>query len=202
MPDTARKLTRRRAETRSRLVNAAFQVFAEKGFARVRVEDVCAAAGYTHGAFYSQFRNLEELFYTIYNVRTAWIVDQVRACPLANLPELVDRIVDAVSRDREWLLIKLDFVLHAARNPDLAERWWAHREQLRTVFEEWLIAGDVEFSQGAKDAAGAARALLTAYDGFCLDLLATNDTAGARATFTRFIDAVIHTGARSTITQD
>ncbi|WP_231991276.1 TetR family transcriptional regulator [Mycobacterium ulcerans] len=46
---TPARVTKRRAETRARLVDAAFRVFADKGFGHVRIEDVCAAAGYTRG---------------------------------------------------------------------------------------------------------------------------------------------------------
>ena len=57
--------TRRRAETRSRLLRAALEVFSEKGFGRTTVDDVCARAGYTRGAFYSNFVSLDELFLTV-----------------------------------------------------------------------------------------------------------------------------------------
>ncbi|MGC2652738.1 MAG: hypothetical protein WA317_03850, partial [Mycobacterium sp.] len=32
--------------------------------------------------------------------------------------------------DRDWLLIKTDFLMHAARNPDVADRLLHHRSQL------------------------------------------------------------------------
>src|SRR4051812_43485372 len=47
------RVTKRRAETRARLLAAAFRVFAAKGYGPARIDDVCAEAGYTRGAFYS-----------------------------------------------------------------------------------------------------------------------------------------------------
>jgi AcrR family transcriptional regulator len=38
------------------MLDAAFEVFAARGFGRATVEEVCDAAGYTRGAFYSNFR--------------------------------------------------------------------------------------------------------------------------------------------------
>src|SRR5258708_40214716 len=59
------RVTKRRAKTRANLMAAAFRVFADKGFGQVRIDDVCTAAGYTRGAFYSNFDSLEELFFTL-----------------------------------------------------------------------------------------------------------------------------------------
>lgn len=59
------RVTRRRGETRARLIDSAFHVFADKGYGHVTIEDVCEAAGYSRGAFYSQFQSLEELFFIL-----------------------------------------------------------------------------------------------------------------------------------------
>ena len=49
--------TSRGQRTRERLRDAARGVFAERGFAAARVEDVVAAAGVSHGTFYTYFEN-------------------------------------------------------------------------------------------------------------------------------------------------
>ena len=46
-------------------------VFAEQGFGRATVEDVCERAGYTRGAFYSNFASLDELFLALHTDRAA-----------------------------------------------------------------------------------------------------------------------------------
>ena len=57
-----KRITRRRAQTRQLLLDAALEVFAEDGFGRATVEQVCERAGFTRGAFYSNFSSLDELF--------------------------------------------------------------------------------------------------------------------------------------------
>lgn len=52
----------RRSQTRKRLCDSAKVVFIQKGFAAASVEDIAKAAGYTRGAFYSNFRTKAELF--------------------------------------------------------------------------------------------------------------------------------------------
>jgi|NGEPerStandDraft_6_1074524.scaffolds.fasta_scaffold120458_2 AcrR family transcriptional regulator len=51
-----------REQTRQRLLDAAQSVIAKKGLAGTSVEDIAAAAGYTRGAFYSNFRSKGDLF--------------------------------------------------------------------------------------------------------------------------------------------
>lgn len=58
----ATALTPRRERTRERLLDAAFTVFARHGIRGASIEAVCEAAGFTRGAFYSNFSSKEELF--------------------------------------------------------------------------------------------------------------------------------------------
>jgi AcrR family transcriptional regulator len=48
--------------TQQRLLDAAQKVFAKKGLDGASVEDIAAAAGYTRGAFYSNFASKSDLF--------------------------------------------------------------------------------------------------------------------------------------------
>lgn len=52
----------RREETTLRLLEAGQKVIAKKGLAATSVEDIAAAAGYTRGAFYSNFKSKSDLF--------------------------------------------------------------------------------------------------------------------------------------------
>ena len=51
----------RRGRTRTRLLDAAVDVFAERGLSGATVELICERAGFTRGAFYSNFSTKEEL---------------------------------------------------------------------------------------------------------------------------------------------
>ncbi|WP_206952273.1 TetR/AcrR family transcriptional regulator [Trinickia acidisoli] len=58
-----KRLTREESkeQTRLRLLDAAQTIFMKKGFVAASVEDIAEAAGYTRGAFYSNFRSKSEL---------------------------------------------------------------------------------------------------------------------------------------------
>lgn len=190
------RVTKRRAETRARLMDAAFRVFAEKGYGHVTIEDVCEAAGYTRGAFYSQFESLEELFFLLYDRWAGRTADQVRAAmegadAVGDLPGVVERIVDTLLLERDWLLIKFDFLLYSARNPELAHRWEVHRAQLRKVIEERLIASGIGFHKAIDSVTDTARAIIAAYDGVTVQLLLDSDQAAARAWLTQLMNVVL-----------
>ena len=59
-----KRLTREdaRAQTTERLLAAAQKVIAKKGLSAASVEDIAQAAGYSRGAFYSNFRSKDDLF--------------------------------------------------------------------------------------------------------------------------------------------
>jgi AcrR family transcriptional regulator len=61
------RLTREQSkdQTRARLLDAAHAIFLKKGYVAASVEDVAAAAGYTRGAFYSNFKSKAELLLTL-----------------------------------------------------------------------------------------------------------------------------------------
>jgi AcrR family transcriptional regulator len=54
----------RQEETRRRLLAAAADVFARRGYDAASLEEIAAAAGFTRGAVYSNFRDKDELFVT------------------------------------------------------------------------------------------------------------------------------------------
>ena len=192
------RVTKRRAETRARLLEAAFGVFAAKGFGQTRIDDVCAAAGYTRGAFYSNFTSLDELFFALYDERAAIIAGQVAqalaAPPLdSSVRPVIERTAATLLLDRDWLLVKTDFLLHASRHPVLAKRLAAHRDELRAAIEDRLeaVRGQLSLPAPIADIPAAARAVVAAYDGVTVQLLLDGDVAAARAWLTRLLTALL-----------
>ena len=51
-----------REQTTQRLLEAAQKLIAKKGLDAASVENIAAAAGYTRGAFYSNFSSKDDLF--------------------------------------------------------------------------------------------------------------------------------------------
>jgi TetR/AcrR family transcriptional regulator, transcriptional repressor for nem operon len=75
-----------KARTRGKIVQAAAAAFRAGGVAGVRLEDVMASAGLTHGGFYAHFASKEELLREALEHASTQTVDML-AKPLASIPE-------------------------------------------------------------------------------------------------------------------
>ncbi|MCB2176680.1 MAG: TetR/AcrR family transcriptional regulator [Actinomycetales bacterium] len=132
----------RRARTRERLMDAAFEVFAEQGLAATSVEQVAEHAGFTRGAFYSNFSTKEELLLALMTrERDRWVAslsERVPAVfPFAAGPPIEAEIGAAVAallagptNHRHAALIQGEFRLLALRDPELARAFEVHRMAL------------------------------------------------------------------------
>ncbi|MGC0335640.1 TetR/AcrR family transcriptional regulator [Streptomyces sp. SLBN-8D4] len=204
--DTTRRVTRRRVRTRANLLDAAFSVFAAKGFGRVSIEEVCEAAGYSRGAFYSNFGSLDELFFALYQQRADLIADQVSGAlaldgPGLDVPAAVDRVTDVLLLDRDWLLVKTDFLVHAARVPEVARTLLEHRARLRSAVADRLARtrGHAELPAVLVDVEGAAHAVVAAYDGVTVQLLLDGDLDRARVWLKQLLTALLTDGSDTTV---
>ncbi|MDT7695335.1 MAG: hypothetical protein QOI75_4702, partial [Pseudonocardiales bacterium] len=118
-----RGLTKRRPETRARLLDAALDTFAETGFHAATIEQICERAGFTRGAFYSNFATKDELFYALFERNAARVVERMESVAAqvdGALPwsRQVAELTSSVGPDdRRWFLISTEFTLHAIRNP-------------------------------------------------------------------------------------
>lgn len=194
------RVTRRRARTRALLLDAAFAVFAANGFGHASIEAVCEAAGFTRGAFYSNFTDLDGLFFALYDERARLIAGQLAdsldaADAAAEVPvaELVGRVADVLLLDRDWLLVKTEFLLHAVRRPAVAEALARHRAELRAVVADRLraLARHRPLPALLGDPDTAAHAVIAVYDGVTVQLLLDGDTAAARAWLGRLLTALL-----------
>src|SRR5512143_1204352 len=55
-------MQQRSEETRGRIMEAAIKLFSERGFYAASVDDICAEAGVSKGAFYHHFESKQGLF--------------------------------------------------------------------------------------------------------------------------------------------
>lgn len=189
-------MTKRRAQTRARLLDAAFQVFAAKGFGQATIEEVCSTAGFTRGAFYSNFTTMEELFYALYERHAALITDQVAqalAAPAKDLAEATGRVVDSLLLDRQWALVRGDFVLHAARHPEVAAEWKARQDGLRAVLASRLAptSARANMPEPLRTPAMLAEAAMIVYHGVMDAMLIEADPAEGRRWLAALLMAVL-----------
>ena len=120
---------RRRQQTREHLLAAAAEVFGERGFHGASLDEVAAVAGFTKGAVYSNFKNKEDLFLALFKANYDREMDALRAAlrnsevpPEARIREFVHLIRDQTTQaGRNFNLLYQEFLLYAARNPEVRE---------------------------------------------------------------------------------
>ena len=88
-----------RADTRAALLDAGARVFIERGFQGASIEAIAAEAGYTRGAFYSNFESKEELFAELMQERVYSRYRQM--AERANAPERPSMRGERVEYERE-----------------------------------------------------------------------------------------------------
>ena len=171
--DSSRRRPRRRptrADTRLRLLEAAARVFAEKGISAGTIEDICDEAGFSRGAFYSNFKAKDELVLELLEVQLA-----------ASLQE-VDRLFDTSSDAESFItrmesddrqrndpisgdgILYIELMLYALRNPEnrprLVERQRKQYERTAQILDKIQADVGVPFPGRSEDMV----ALILAFD--------------------------------------
>jgi TetR/AcrR family transcriptional repressor of nem operon len=92
-----------RGEARARLIRAAQSLVRHKGFAATSVDDLCAAAGVTKGAFFHHFPAKEALGVALIDDWTVTTGAMFAAHPYNALPDPLDRVFGYLDLRRQIL---------------------------------------------------------------------------------------------------
>lgn len=134
----------RREATRQRVLDAARAVFAERGVIGATVEDICERAGFTRGAFYSNFADKDDVLDALIEREHGRLLEHLdrslsgvegTLSEAADLPSVVAGLVDQIARtvplDRQLSLVLTELEILAIRRPDEARRFTALDERFR-----------------------------------------------------------------------
>lgn len=176
MSDTAVP-SRRREATRQKLLDAAALVFAEVGLDAASVEAICDRAGFTRGAFYSNFETKDELFLelagNVARARVAAVRERVAELERqgafddapANALEIIQQVLDVSADDRLGVLLMSEIRIHALRSETLAAAYLAQDDEMRRsvaqIIEDIGRANVLRFRVPSED---AARLMLTVWE--------------------------------------
>jgi AcrR family transcriptional regulator len=127
-----RRLSRREMQegTRQKLLEAATEIIAKGGVSAMTIRGVCEAAGYSQGAFYSNFENMPNL---LLDVMEGYILS--KAVKLRNLLQKADKgdvegaleilaaHLSELASKPQWSLLALEFQIYAQRNEEFSARY-------------------------------------------------------------------------------
>jgi AcrR family transcriptional regulator len=159
----------KKARTRRRLLDAAAEVFAHRGFAATSLDEVAEVAGFSKGAVYSNFAGKEDLFLSVLDEHvTRQMLDirgdiDVTRTAGEQVMEAGQRFMDLFQRERAWYLLSFEFLVYAARNPEFqvefAARQRAQRAAVVAMLEENAAAMEIPMSLPPERMAVALEAL-------------------------------------------
>lgn len=146
---TRKRLTREesRAQTRERLLDSALESFVKDGIEATSIEEVAEAAGYSRGAFYSNFESKDDLLCAVLDREIERdrqeVAAIVAALPPAQMIKKLREFYVNMGQDEANCTFWLGLQLHSLRNPAIRPHVAAIMrkkreyviEQTRRVFE-------------------------------------------------------------------
>ncbi len=169
---TPTKRRRSREQTRQRLFDAAFQVFAHNGFERATIDEIVREAGFSKGAFYVHFESKEDLFWEMLRQRIEERKETLRHAldPSIGIAEnqhrLLEAFFDAPGSEPLGAAVYYEFMAHAMRNEMV-------RARLAEFYAGWhdfvvdalKLGRELEIVRDDVDISLQASALMATYEG-------------------------------------
>jgi len=171
----------RSEETRTHILEAAIRRFANYGFSAASVDEICAEAGVSKGAFYHHFPSKQALFLELLNEWLDTIDAGLEAARKTTVPETLlaftDMLPGIFATADGRLPMFLEFWLQASRDETVWQATIAPYERYQQYFTRLVEQGQAEGSFRSEiDAPSAAKAIVGLAVGLLLQGLLTSET--------------------------
>ncbi|MFZ0664662.1 MAG: TetR/AcrR family transcriptional regulator [Acidimicrobiales bacterium] len=141
---TTKSRAQKKLETRSRLLDAAEKVFADRGFADASLDEIAEVAGLTKGAVYSNFDKKLDLLLAVLDERMnkrflaiTEIIDMSK-----ELPEQAAQggalFMEAFQEERDLYLLWLECSVHSVHDDDVRESLVKLDHAIRDLVAEFI----------------------------------------------------------------
>jgi len=155
----------RSAETRKRIMQAAIARFSALGYNAASVDDVCAKAGVSKGAFYYHFESKQALFLGLLEDWLAGLDRAMQAATKPTVPEtlmhLTTMLPMMMGSAQDRLGIWLEFWLQASRDKAIWRATIAPYRHYRDLFSQMIKQGIAEGTLKVVDPDATAQAILS-----------------------------------------
>jgi AcrR family transcriptional regulator len=204
MSATRTRLSREesQAQTRERLLAAARVEVIRNGFAGASVRDISEAAGYSQGAFYSNFLDKEAIMLELLRRYMREEVEQLRTIvDGVSGKEALERLetwARSLNAEVDWAMLALELQLHARRSPSFATEYdkvfEAHGSELGRIVAGFYAAQHRKPQLDPRELAAGFMALA---HGLALQRRRDNEAPAGRLIMT-FLRALVATAEAAT----
>lgn len=168
-------MQKRSEQTRTKLLDAALKEFAVHGYDATSVDDICAAAQVSKGAFYHHFESKHALFLCLLESWLQAIRTNLAALQRSTVPETMLNITEVMPgilvTARDQLPMFLEFWLQASRDDKVWEATIQPYHEFREYFAGLIAQGTREGSLRDVDAHVAGEVVLSMAVGILLQAL-------------------------------
>jgi len=155
----------RSAETRMRIMEAAVMRFSADGYDAASVDEICAEAGMSKGAFYYHFESKQALFLGLLQDWLAGLDKGMEAARRPTIPETLVQMTTmlplALGSARNRLGMWLEFWLQASRDKAVWKATIAPYRHYRDLFSRMIEQGMAEGTLKDVDPNATAQAILS-----------------------------------------
>lgn len=174
-------MQQRSEETRARLLQAAQKKFSENGYEAASVDEICAEAGVSKGAFYHHFPSKQAVFLALFEDWLATVDAGLEAARKPTVPETLTnmaRMLPFIFAQADGRLpMYLEFWLQASRDETVWKAMAAPYRRYQEFFAGLVKQGIAEGSFRQVDPHSAAQVIVSFAVGMLLQgLIAPSDT--------------------------
>jgi len=175
-------MQQRSEETRTKIMDSAIKLFSSMGYNKASVDDICAEAGISKGAFYHHFKSKQELFLALLDGWLQTIDNAIEASQDLSAPETFTRMTEAFpyifETAGDGLPMFLEFWLQASRDKKIWDASIAPYRRYHKHFTSLIKKGVDEGSFVEVDPELASRMIVSTAMGLLLQSLL--DPKGAK----------------------
>ncbi|MGO9173518.1 MAG: TetR/AcrR family transcriptional regulator [Rhodomicrobium sp.] len=137
------RLTREEShlQTRARLLAAAQEEIARHGISAASVRNISEAAGFSQGAFYSNFQSKEAMLLALMEDHMQQEAVAFQEIIEATAPDDLEKTLVEIAgwlrtlqADRSWSMLALELQMHANRNAEFAAKYDESKSSIQTAF--------------------------------------------------------------------
>ncbi len=165
-------MQQRSQETRMRILEAAMEHFASQGYNAASVDDICAAAGVSKGAFYHHFPSKQAVFFALFQDWLQGLDKAFAAIHPATVPETLMQMTgvlpDLFATADNRLPMFLEFWLQASRDESIWGKTIAPYRHYQQHFAKLVQEGIDEGTVKPVNPQAAAQVLLSLAVGLVL----------------------------------